>query len=172
MTDLPQPFTPAELLSYLRSILEYDPATGIFTRKVRRGSKAAGSRVGSLTSHGYIDIRIFNKSIYGHRLAIAFSVGEWPSDEVDHVNGCRSDNRIANLRVAGKTRNMQNMKRPAHNKSGVKGVGFARRERKWRARINVGGVEMHLGYFDTKSDAASAYAKAAANYFGEFARIE
>lgn len=93
-----------------------------------------------------------------------------PGQVVDHANGDTLDNRRANLRVCSYSQNSANSRRPTHNKSGIKGVGWMKSERKWRARIQVEGKDMHLGFFETKEEAAWAYFDAAKRHFGEFAR--
>jgi AP2 domain len=94
----------------------------------------------------------------------------WPF--VDHINGDGLDNRRANLRPADNRRNQQNSRRPAANTSGFKGVFWeAGRCNRWRAQIRVDGRKVHLGLFDDPTEAAKAYDSAAANHYGEFARL-
>lgn len=88
---------------------------------------------------------------------------------VDHINGNKLDNRVENLRLATPSENVQNKKRKRNNQSGYKGVSYYYAG-KWRARIDVDGHEINLGYYDDKEDAAHAYDEAARHYFGEFAR--
>ena len=56
-----------------------------------------------------------------------------------------------------------------YNKAGYKGVGWARRESKWRARITINKKETHIGYFTDVIEAAKAYDKMAIKLHGEFA---
>jgi hypothetical protein len=92
--------------------------------------------------------------------------GEWPTDLIDHANGDPSDNRLCNLREANRATNAANARRPRDNTSGFKGVSWAKSARKWRATL----AGKHIGIYDTKEDAASAYARAAKELHGEFAR--
>ena len=91
---------------------------------------------------------------------------------VDHINGDGLDNRRANLRLATNAENMWNMRRPARNTSGYKGVSWNKRISKWKAQIQVKGKIMHLGSFDDPQKAHAAYCDAAARHFGEYARTE
>lgn len=91
--------------------------------------------------------------------------------EVDHINGDRLDNRRAKLRICTHSQNGKNLKKRKNNKFGLKGVGWARREQMYRARIMVNYKDIHLGYFHTVKDAAKAYNEAARQYFGEYARL-
>ena len=91
-----------------------------------------------------------------HRLAWFYVYGAWPNGDLDHINGDKLDNRIANLREATRKQNMQNVRQHKHNTSGVKGVAWHSQRNKWRAYIFVDYRQIHLGLFDTKEAAAAA----------------
>jgi hypothetical protein len=82
----------------LRERLRYDGGTGVFTRRVGSGHARAGEIAGSVHSTGYVRIGIDGGKYTAHRLAWLYVHGVWPSDQIDHINRNRSDNRIANLR--------------------------------------------------------------------------
>lgn len=91
---------------------------------------------------------------------------------VDHKNLNTMDNRIANLRLATKSQNAQNIpKRRKNTSSQFIGVSFNKRRKKWLAYINYEGKRIWLGAFDNEIDAAKAYDAAARKYHGEFARL-
>ncbi len=90
--------------------------------------------------------------------------------EADHKNRNTLDNRRHNLRNATKAQNMQNKATPRSNTSGFKGVSAALRG-KWKAKISVNSRQIHLGYFSTPELAHAAYAAAAKEHHGEFARL-
>ena len=85
--------------------------------------------------------------------------GEWPPEDVDHINGVKDDNRWKNLRQVSTSVNMQNQKQ-AHkcNASGMLGVTL--NHGKWRARIRINKKEIYLGNFCDKESAYEAYLKA------------
>lgn len=89
---------------------------------------------------------------------------------VDHINGDGLDNRRCNLRLASYSQNGQNRRNQQNNKSGFKGVGWSKRNRKWQAYIQINSRQLHLGYFDNPITAALAYDRASAEHHGEFAR--
>lgn len=90
--------------------------------------------------------------------------------EVDHRNGIRSDNSWSNLRLATQQQNQANSRRPKNNTSGFKGVFWNKQRGKWAAKINPGGRQVHLGFFDNPKEAAGAYRTAAQAFFGDYAR--
>jgi hypothetical protein len=90
---------------------------------------------------------------------------------VDHINLNGLDNRKANLRLATKTQNSQNVPKTRRKTSSkYKGVSYQTRDRVWRAKIKIKRRDKHLGSFKNEIDAAKAYDRAARKYFGEFAR--
>ena len=164
--------TPKRALTaeHLREVLNYDPTTGIFTwKKMDRRHWLLGTAAGARHSGGYTRIYVNGQEYYGHRLAWLYVHGEWPPHQVDHINGVRTDNRIANLRLATATENHANTKLRVDNTSGLEGVCRHSTSKRWRARLHCNGVEKHLGFFDTKEEAAEAYRRAASENFGQFA---
>ena len=69
-------------------------------------------------------------------------------NQVDHINGIRSDNKWSNLRHATQLENTRNRKKSSRNKSGVTGVIWDKSKEKWQARIGVCGKSITLGRFD------------------------
>jgi hypothetical protein len=127
-----------------------------------------GSTAGSISSQGYVLLQVCKRRYQAHRLAWLYVYGEIPSQQVDHVNGIRSDNRIANLRLATNSQNQGNRSINCNSQSGHKGVQWSKQKRKWKAVIQVSGRRKFIGYFDTIDDAGSAYRHAAKSYFGEY----
>ena len=156
----------------LKEILHYNPETGVFTNRINRGHVKAGAIAGGFDWEGYLKIKIDGRQYKSHRLAWLYIYGEMPPEHIDHVNGVCTDNRIANLRLATNAENQRNRGAPKNSTTGVKGVSWCPRDRRYRARINVYGKRKHLGLFDTVEDGAAAYAEAAKRYHGEFARAE
>jgi len=157
-------------LQKLKSVVRYEPETGIFRNQARRGHLAPDAICGSPNGLGYIVVTIGRKHFLAHRLAWFYTYGTWPPEQIDHINLIRSDNRLENLRLASQRENQQNKPRYKNNTSGVKGVSWHRKNRNWRARIKVGEKYLHIGSFASKEEAAAAYAAAAERYFGQFAR--
>ena len=117
---------------------------------------------------GVMSVKYFGKKrkiIYLHRLIM----GARPYQEVDHVNRNPLDNRCCNLRFCTKKQNGSNRGKNKNNKHQYKGTWFCETVGRWRAAITVDYKLIHLGYFNTKEEAALAYNIAAQKYFGEFA---
>lgn len=157
----------------LREVLHYNQETGAFTWRVYRGRTAkVGSVAGSLNNRGYIGIRVDGKRYLAHRLAWLYVYGVWPVDEIDHVDGKRTSNQIANLRECSRSENGQNLSIRASSTSGFIGVCFDRERAKWMASIQVNGKLRNLGRFSTPEKASAAYqaAKAKLHSFNPTAR--
>lgn len=148
-------------LSKLRDSLTYDKLTGRFVRAVTYGRWVAGTEAGTVSRRGYIVLRLKQKNFYAHRVAWGLIHGLIPKDaQIDHMNGCRTDNRIANLRLADPTINQHNRRNPTkRSKTGVLGVGRIS-ENTWSARITVDRKTRHLGCFSTPEIAHATYLKA------------
>lgn len=87
---------------------------------------------------------------------------------IDHVNHKTFDNRKSNLRIVTVAQNNMNASKRTNNTSGTTGISWHKGVGKWRARINVNGKEVHLGYFDKFEDAVKARKEAEDKYFGEY----
>lgn len=137
-------------LEKVRSVLRFDPDTGVFTWiKSPTNKVKAGSRAGTFhKALGYWAISVFGHRTYCHRLAWFYMYEEWPQ-EIDHINGDRADNRIANLRSATKKQNCENKAMHPRNTSGFRGVHQCPKTKMWVARITNHGRGKYLGHFKT-----------------------
>lgn len=168
---MPRKINPPTLtVEELEKILNYNPTTGAITFKVSRGPRSAGSMATHKTYGGYIAVMVCGRSYRAHRIAWALAHRHWPTHEIDHINGERSDNRLVNLREATSRENAKNLGVRSTNTSGYKGVHFHRQSGKWRARICVDYKYVSLGLFVTPECAYAAYCNAARKHFGNMAR--
>lgn len=143
----------------LKSVLSYDPETGIFTRiKSIGGKNRAGQVAGTINTLGYVQIYVCGAHHAAHRLAWLYMTGEWPSDNLDHKDENKQNNRFKNLRLATNAQNFQNISAARRdNGTGLRGVSRNRRGKPFRARIKVDGKETTIGSFDTPEQAHAAY---------------
>lgn len=124
------------------------------------------------SSYGYATktIRLTNgkqKRIMMHR----FILKAQHEEEVDHINGDRLDNRLCNLRIVTHSQNQRNKKKRSDNKSGFIGVSWDAREKKWRAQAMREGKQIHLGLFNTPSEAARCRDLFVLEHYGGYARL-
>jgi HNH endonuclease len=149
----------------IKERLSYNDETGVFTWL---DGRRKGIRAGSLLQHGYRVIYWKTKLEQEHRLAWLHVYCEWPKQNIDHINGNPSDNRIANLRDCSQSKNKQNTRAKTGH---LKGTFFDKTRNRWRSAIGPKGSVKYLGSFKTATEAHQAYAIAAKEMYGEFARI-
>lgn len=143
----------------LRKLLDYNPENGKLFWKSRGindfdseyANKEAFTSVNSL---GYIQGEILGKNYKAHRVAWAIYHGHWP-ENIDHINGIKTDNRILNLREVSNSQNSKNMKRYSTNTSGVTGVRQIGNG-SFQATICVNRKRITLGSFKELKDAIKA----------------
>lgn len=151
---------------YIRERLNYDPETGVFVWRyceaMRRewNTRWAGKDAGSFSGDRYRRIRINGGLHLAHRIAWIITHGDWPADQIDHINGDPSDNRISNLRTVSNAENGRNQAIRSDNTSGVMGVCWDKSRGKWQASIMVDQRQIHIGRFTDLADAIAARAAA------------
>lgn len=146
----------------LRELFDYEPLTGNLRWRVNRGTARAGAVAGTPHVDGYVSICVDRRRYLAHRLIWAWMRGDVPDGaEIDHDNGVRNDNRWDNLFLTTHKGNMMNSKLRSDNKSGVNGVRWHKKCRKWRVVIG----RKHIGLF-TQLGAAIAAREAANEKYG------
>jgi hypothetical protein len=167
--------TPKEMASdlsvtWLRENMSYNPDTGIFSWQRPGYGRTVGKSIGAgkNSAKGYLALKINGTIFYAHRVAWLYVNGEWPEGQVDHVDGNKFNNAIANLRIATSAQNAARRKttRFIGPSRGVfpHGAGFV-------ARLHHKGVRHYLGYFNDPEKAKEAYEAKARELYGEFAHI-
>ena len=144
--------------SYFRRI-QYDQILGVFRWGVSGRGITKGAIAGSKTKDGYCQIKLGFKCYRAHRLAWLYVYGDWPEDEIDHINGDPMDNRIDNLRLVDRSGNAQNQHHAQRdNKScGLLGVTWNKQHNKWQSKIQANKVLYHVGLFNSAEEAHTAY---------------
>lgn len=137
----------------LKERLTYDPETGVFTwKKARKGN--TGRTAGTHDRDGYIVIHLYQRQYRAHRLAWLYVYGEWPRNQIDHINGIRDDNRILNLRDVTPRENSQNQK---FHRDG-KPAGVTRTANgNWMGSVQVGKRSYCLGTYPSIEEARKMY---------------
>lgn len=146
----------------LREALHYDPETGVFTWVKPAGLKMKpGQIAGCVGKNGYRSIRIDRTLHTAHRLAWLYVHATWPT-QLDHMNGRRADNWIANLRDVPQSMNAQNIRRAPKGKkySQLLGACWCKYWQVWHSKIRVDGKSRSLGRFPNETEAHEAYLSA------------
>lgn len=170
MGDIPEGVTP----ELLRRRFIYNPLTGGFIWRPRARDDFPTQRAFAVwtarfagkaafisrTPDGYATAELYlnrtRHTVCGGRAAFAIMTGRFPSDEIDHINRVRDDDRFANLREATRAQNNQNVIKPGRYKTGTRRSGY-----RWTATIYLNARHTHLGTFDTEDEAHQAYLSAA-----------
>lgn len=149
----------------LRQYVGHDPVTGDLWWLPRDGTtpRAASWNARfawrktfvSVGTKGYLQGRILGECLLAHRLMWALATGAWPKEQIDHINGDRTDNRLLNLREFSAAENARNRKRP-NGRDGKVGVSWEKKTRKWHARIKVDGKNINLGRYHDFAVAVAA----------------
>lgn len=143
----------------LRELAYYCQKTGQFTHLQSKGRKKAGMPAGSLRRDGYVYAMFDGHRAMAHQFAWLYVTGEWPTQEIDHMDGNKANNAFANLRQVSRRANTEN-KRTAKRTSTTGLLGVVRHRDKFVAKIVHAGKRTHLGVFETPEDAHEAYVQA------------
>lgn len=157
----------------LRQLLRYEPETGLLLWRQRDACFYAHADKASLAKrwnaqfagraalihigeHGYRYGAVLGRKVKAHRVAWALHFGVWPCGVIDHINGDRLDNRIANLRDTDHAGNGRNAKRSTANRSGHTGVSWCATQAKWKVQIRDRGRKVTVGRYASLAEAVSA----------------
>jgi len=147
----------------LLASIHYNPLTGLFTKP------GAEPFAGNSDGRGYMIIPVSGYCYRAHRLAWQYMTGEWPSSELDHINGIKHDNRFSNLRICTHQQNNHNQGIRKTNTSGIKGVYWNKSWGKWMGQVCLNYKIHHTSGFDEIDSAASAVRELRESLHGEFA---
>jgi len=145
------------------SLVNYDPSTGVFTRK---DGAAAGTTMGT----GYREVSVKNKKWLAHRLAFLIMTGDVPK-YIDHVNQIKDDNRWVNLRECSHTENMRNTQVRKTSLTGVRNVQLHKHSGLYHVVLRISGVRKSFGYFKELEQAEQAAISARTQHYGNFKGI-
>lgn len=159
--------------AYLNSVLEYCPETGVLTWKHRPenhfkclgvfkawNTRFSGKPAGSPNGSGYRQVNLDGKVYLAHRVIWTMVHGDLGPNDIDHINGDRSDNRLENIRSVSRTLNLRNSATKSRGAIGVCGVSRHTLTGKYRAYVGIDGKQVHLGFFENVDDAIAARAEA------------
>ena len=135
-------------------LLDVNTETGEIRWRRGQGRMAAGSLAGHVNSLGYRRLTIDRQSLLGHQIVYFIATGDWP-DRIDHINGIRNDNRIANLRLCDAGSNARNRTNWRHSK--LLGAHRMPETGRYLATIRADDIAYNLGVYATEEEAHARY---------------
>lgn len=156
-----------DLEELVRKYLHYQDGV-LYWKVTPGGGKKAGDKAGYTHPSGYMQTMLKGKSYYNHVLIFLLHHGYIP-EEVDHIDNDPTNNWVDNLRPCTRSQNQSNKRLQSNNTSGIKGVGWCKRRRKWFARISKDKRRYTLGFFTSIEEASVVLSAARTEMHGEFA---
>ena len=152
-----------------RELFVYDPLTGKLLNVISRPPRGKiGAEAGWVNSQGYYRVSVHGRDLPGHVVIWVMMTGSYPAEDIDHIDGNRSNNIWTNLRLATRRQNLMNQGKRPNNRSGFKGVTSRGNSHSVRFRAN--GKVIHIGSFPTAKEAAEAYDREVVKHQGDFAK--
>ena len=164
---MPMKPKPLPSMDVLNSLFEFKDGV-LYNKPDRPYPAKAGQPVGYRGAKDYQYVEIDRQKYLAHRIVFYMYYGYSP-EQIDHINGNKSDNRIENLRAATPAQNAQNRAIKSTNGTGYKGVRTHKRTTRFHATLHINGKSRHLGTFDTKELAADFLELARDMVHGEYA---
>lgn len=165
----------------LNQLFRYNEKTGEIWHRARRPEEFTSERAWRLWSvryvnriatsnhkAGYLTVRVGPRNHLAHRVAYKIWFGVEPPSVLDHINGDKADNRIANIRPASKVTNGFNRGPDRDSRTGYKNVTYVRRANRYTSCFTAHGVRYYVGCFRTAEEAYEAYVAKAKKIHGEF----
>ena len=138
----------------IKNTFRYDPLSGVVYRLMRDGTEKRASFYAKRQGRNRVTFK--SQKMYAYRVAWLLHYGQWPSREIDHINGDTADDRLCNLRDVSREVNQENFRRAtSRNVTGV--LGVTRHKKRFQAMIKLKGKAIYLGSFKTPDAAHDAY---------------
>ena len=126
-----------------------ESSSGLINKVHRSNNAKKGQESGAISGSGYCMVWFENKSYRTHRIVYFLKTGADPQEkQVDHIDGNKLNNKISNLRLATHRENNVNKKKQKNNTSGVTGVSWNIKRKKYAAQIKHNSKTFSLGLFD------------------------
>lgn len=152
----------------LKEKLHYDEDSGLFYwNNVPKHSRYKGL-AGCLSSGGYRIVTIDKVIYFCHRLVWLYVFGEFPENQIDHIDNDKLNNKLSNLRESTHKQNQRNRQKPRNNKSGFKGVTLDPKTGKYRGCVYSDKFNHYCGSHATAELANEAVKLKRIELHGEF----
>ena len=151
----------------LLQVLDYQPATGVFTWLIRASNRIKiGDRAGQVSGNGHRYIMVDGERLQANRLAWFWLHKAWPVGDIKILNGNLDDCSEGNLQEMTRIEGARLRGALSTNTSGVRGVSPAKHGN-WKAAITANYRQVNLGIYPTKEEAAAIYEYAMAALAGK-----
>ena len=111
------------MLPILQDYLAYDERTGVLIWKQSPMSRIKpGDVAGSMGNRGFFVVKFRRRTFLAHRVIWFLVFKTWPGGEVDHIDGCRTNNQLSNLQLVSRVENCRSVGMSILNSSGYPGV--------------------------------------------------
>ena len=156
----------------VNKLIAYNIITGVFTWKVNKSNKKAGSIAGRVKKDsGYRYITINKQECAAHRIAWLLVTTKDPYPyEIDHKDRNKGNNAFHNLRPATIRQNSSNRKIGSNNTSGHKSITYQSHQTSnpWVVCIHQQNRSHYVGSFPTLKMAIEARDKKGKELYGDF----
>lgn len=150
-----------EWLDHIKSNYTYDREKGqVFNNKTGKPALVPNSKGYLLVG---LNLNGLRKAVKTHQVVWFFEYDEWPTSQLDHIDGNKVNNHHTNLRQVTNRENLQAYHRSRKTTSEYTGVCWLKLKitKQWKAQITLENkVKKHLGFFECELEAARAYDKA------------
>jgi hypothetical protein len=131
-----------EVVARLRKNYCYDGDKGLLVNR-KTGKELKGYK----HTDGYLRVDFHLNGVrcvfFYHRLIWAYFHCRFPTMQLDHINGIKTDNKIGNLREATQTQNNLNMVHPWKPNKDSGYTGVCKHGRRWRIRVCDKLISLH-----------------------------
>lgn len=156
----------------LEQLFEYSEEVGGLVNKINRNKVKKGVRAGCLMKRGYILVTVDSVKYTEHRL-VWWMLKGWDCPKLDHIDRCKTNNRVENLRPVTVSQNLANST-DRRSKLGIPGVrilrGRAGHRKPYAAYLSHQGKQDHLGYYATPEEAFEVHKAAHIARYGEYSK--
>lgn len=122
------------------TLFDYNFITGKIVRK-------DGKELWTMLHHGYRWLRCDKRIVAYHRVAWLLLTGDWPEQDIDHVNRNKDCNSWINLRLATQKQNAENRGAHSNNLLGIRGVRYRPKDGFYQPRLMHKGQALYLGIY-------------------------
>jgi hypothetical protein len=149
---------------YVKKMFSYQNGHLFWTKEKK--SVDHNSPAGYVDPEGYGQISLDFHRLKTHRLIWFWHYGQWPKEEIDHIDGDPHNNKIENLRDVTKQQNMRNRGSNKNNKLGIKNICWSEQRQSYVVQFDG----TFRKRFKTLEEAIAVANEMRAKRHGEFAR--